>query len=323
MPAVNTGFQQIVNNELPVAVAGDFASANPRASTIAGRGEFVAGQNGVSTGTFAWFNPTTGLATQEYQLGSILGFVHRENNALITTFLGVAASKVVAGNQITGMSHGEFWGVLLGGGSVGQTIYCDPVFGTLTAAAAGSAVASTSTATSVSNTGLITVGGTLAGSAIAVGQVVTGNGLPEGSYISALGTGSGGAGTYQLTNLNGTAFATTGAGAVAFQGVLATNFILAQNVDAGFSCTGSIAAPVSPATQSIFTVASALTGTVLVGDYITSAGVPANTYIVSQLTGTAGGVGTYLLNNASPVVGSSTITGVGGQLAKISSSAYI
>lgn len=62
--------------------------------------------------------------------------------------------------------------------------------------------ASTSTASSISGTTL-TVGGTLTGDPWAVGMTVegaTGSGVTAGTVITALGTGTGGAGTYTVNN---------------------------------------------------------------------------------------------------------------------------
>jgi hypothetical protein len=55
----------------------------------------------------------------------------------------------------------------------------------------------TSTASSISTTTL-TVGGTVAGT-FAVGQLICGTGVTAGTYITALGTGTGGAGTYTVS----------------------------------------------------------------------------------------------------------------------------
>lgn len=48
--------QKTVNRELPAAYHGDFASANPRVSTVGGEGAWRAGTNGVLAGSFVWCN---------------------------------------------------------------------------------------------------------------------------------------------------------------------------------------------------------------------------------------------------------------------------
>lgn len=47
------GFQTKVNRQQAPAIAGDFASANPRASMLATEGTLVAGVSGVTVGVFA------------------------------------------------------------------------------------------------------------------------------------------------------------------------------------------------------------------------------------------------------------------------------
>ena len=56
-----SGFQKQVNLTPAPAVAGDFASTNPRASVPAGPGGLVAGLTGVIVGQFAWVDPADGV----------------------------------------------------------------------------------------------------------------------------------------------------------------------------------------------------------------------------------------------------------------------
>lgn len=79
-----------------------------------------------------------------------------------------------------------------------------------------------------------------------------------------------------------------------------TNFAI-QQINLAFhyftdstSVTGSIAGKV-------LTVTNVASGTVTVGQQVSGAGVSANTQILSQLTGSAGGIGTYALTVASTV----------------------
>lgn len=67
------------------------------------------------------------------------------------------------------------------------------------------------------------------------------------------------------------------------------------------SVTGSIA-------TTTLTVSAVASGTLLPGMTITGTGITAGTYIVVQLTGTPGGVGTYTVNISQTVI-STTITG--------------
>lgn len=111
---------------------------------------------------------------------------------------------------------------------------------------------------------------------IAVGQTIddlTGS-IVEGTTILSLGTGAGGVGTYNLSisqTVSGAAFTGTGAG---------TNL-----------------------------TTTAVTGTIRVGDNVFGTGVPANTTISSQTSGTPGGAGVYVTNNATTSAGDALTTG--------------
>lgn len=94
----------------------------------------------------------------------------------------------------------------------------------------------------------------------------------------------------------------------------------------GGSVTGSIAAGASSITASIaaqsstngpafglMTVTAVGSGVVVPGTLITGTGVQAGSQVIAQLTGTAGGIGTYSVN-ISQTVASTTITGAYGTL---------
>lgn len=318
----STGFQQFVNNQLPVGVAGDFASANPFANVQAPPGGFVAAPNGLTVGCFAWGNPLTRVASNYYQANSGLGFVHRENNALITTFLGISSMQVLAGMMATLMNQGDFWGLFTAGATVGQKVYADAVLGTLSAGAAGAGVAGTLTG-SVAVGGLMTVSA-ITGTPLLVGQSVYATGIPIGSYISALGSGTGGTGTYQLANAAGAPYIVVSSGTINYQGLVETPFYCASNVAAAASVTGLIAA------TGVLTVTAVGSGSLEAGQFLSATvggiSIPSNIQILSQITATSpafptgGGTGTYLTNApAGFVLGSGTVTAVAGQLGKISS----
>jgi hypothetical protein len=87
--------------------------------------------------------------------------------------------------------------------------------------------------------------------------------IANGTSITSFGTGTGGVGTYNINNtqtVSGATFTGNGSG---------TNL-----------------------------TASAVTGLIGLGDVVTGTGVPANTKIVSQTSGTTGGAGVYVTNNA-------------------------
>lgn len=308
---MNTGFQQFVNDQLPIGVAGGFAGANIRSSVNAPPGGFVANPLGVAVGAFGWGNPSTRLVTNYYQAASGLGFVHRENQGLITTYLGISTMQIQPADRVTLMNQGDFLAIFAGGATVGQKVYADPVTGAVTAAAAGSPVTVTGFSGAISTAGVLTVTGSGTGS-FAVGQAILGASIPPGTYITALGSGSGGTGTYTLNQAPAVAIT---AEAITAYGVLETNFYVASNVLANASVTGSIAA-----TQ-VLTVSAIGSGALAAGQFISGTGVAPFTQIVSQLPGgTPGGTGTYLTNSPpGAVVSSTTITATQGQIGKISS----
>jgi hypothetical protein len=133
------GFQSTIHNDPNPAVAGDFASANPQASVLAGPGTFVAGTGGCNVGVFG-FADANGLVTNAGS-GAPTGFVHRDTQALITTWLAAASMNIPAGLPVTLMSAGDFWAQTLTTATVGQKVFASNTDGTVKTGAAGATVA--------------------------------------------------------------------------------------------------------------------------------------------------------------------------------------
>jgi predicted RecA/RadA family phage recombinase len=133
-----SGFQSAVNLQQAPAIAGDFASANPRASRLAGEGALVVGSAGCTIGRFAWVS-----GTQVTNAGSGVpsGFVHREMQAVITTYLAEGSNVIPAGRQITLMVAGDFWAKTLTTATVGQKVFASLTTGEVKTDAAGATVA--------------------------------------------------------------------------------------------------------------------------------------------------------------------------------------
>lgn len=187
-------FQTQVNQYPAPAVAGDFASANPRASVVAGEGQFVAGSGGVTVGVFA--RAVSGVVSNG-GAGPATGFVHRDMQALITTYLSGDSMVIPEGLPVTLHSAGDFWAKFAGGATIGQKVYASYADGSVSAAAASSPPTSTGTVSTATSTTLTV---TAAPSApIAIGQPVSGTGIAAGTTITAFGTGTGGTGTYTLS----------------------------------------------------------------------------------------------------------------------------
>ena len=190
------GFQTAVTINPAYAVAGDFASANPRASVVADAGGFVAGTSGVQTGLFAWLDSTHTLANNAGQ-GVPAGFVANEMQASITTWLAQAGTTVQSGQPVTLYSEGDFWATSLTAATVGQKIFANFINGSIRTATAGTVIQDSSFTAAISGTTL-TVSAVASG-ALAVGQLIAGAGVAAGTYITALGTGAGGVGTYTVS----------------------------------------------------------------------------------------------------------------------------
>lgn len=194
-------FQKVVNIQPAPGVVGDFASANPIASVLSVPGGLVADLAGVIVGNMAFANPNTGIASSNYTAGDVIGFVHRENQALITVFLQDATLVVPQGLMVTLHDAGEFWGKFVGGATLGQKVFANVTGGALSSAVAGATPGQGVTAnTSTATAGVLTVV-TMGSGTMAVGQIVTGGTLPANTRITAQLSGTpGGAGTYQLSN---------------------------------------------------------------------------------------------------------------------------
>ena len=87
-------FQQRVNVEPALGVAGDFASMNPTANVLAGEGALVAGAGGLTVAAFGWIQADGRSVLNKPQDGSTTspdGFVHRDLTGQIVNFYDEAA----------------------------------------------------------------------------------------------------------------------------------------------------------------------------------------------------------------------------------------
>jgi hypothetical protein len=144
------GFQQHVNTRYAPAQAGDFASSNPRAVLLAGPGSLVAAAAGVVIGCFAWASSAgADIETGETDLyntvtnsgsGVPTGFVHLEQQGLITTFLAEAGTTIQAGSMVTLHVAGDFWVKTATAATLGQKIFASNTDGSVKTAAAGATV---------------------------------------------------------------------------------------------------------------------------------------------------------------------------------------
>jgi len=295
------GFQTTILTQLAPGIEGDFASANPIFSTLAAPGGLVSGPAGVTVGRFAWADPegvVRNLGGGGPGPGCRLGFVGRDQPALITTWLAQATMVLQPGVDMTMFQSADVWCRFAGGAQIGQKVYANFADGSAVAAASGAPTGATSTSFSIQPetnawtgsiaNGILTISGGITGT-IYPGTIITsGTNVPTGEMILdqitplLSGEALGGIGRYE-TSINDSlviASETMGGG----YGLLTLN--------ATIGGTGA------------FHIGNTLT---------TSGGLSANTTITADstngasLTG-AGGAGTYVCT-PSQTNSSGTITG--------------
>lgn len=295
------GFQTSVTTQPAPAIAGDFASANPRFTVLAGPGGFVAGASGVTVGRFVWIqaypeDPNgVGQVLNNFGTGAPAGLIGRNQQGLITTFLADASMVVPSGFMVTAFSGGDFW-VKNDGTTValaGQKAFADFTTGKVTFAAAGSAASGgTSTVSTIAAVSpAISFTGSIAGDVLTVTAIGTGTIRVGGTIGGSDGTTSIATGTTIVSQISGAT-----SGSVGTYGLS----IGEQTIN---SCTITEA-------LGLLTVGGTVGGTWAVGQTLgTVGGVAANTSIVGLGTGT-GGAGTYYVN-VSQSVGSGALQSLG------------
>lgn len=275
-----TGFQTSVNTQPAPAVAGDFCDTNPRYTVDAGPLGLVAGANGVFVGRFAWANQPNDMdgspaVVSNTGTGIVTGFVHREQQALITVYLNEASMLVPKGFGVTVFSGGGFWAKNDGAAAAtpGMKAYANYADGKVTFAATGTPSAG-GAATGTIAPGTASVTGSISGDLLTVTAVGSGT-LYAGSTISGTGVASG-------TKITGQVSGTVGGVGVY------TVSIDEQTVTSTTIST----------TYGLFTAVSGLTGSFGIGDVLSGAGgggVTTGTIITQLGTGT-GGLGTYIVD---------------------------
>jgi len=221
-------FQTSINNELPLPTPGSFASSNPRHALVSGDSQYTAATGGVTVGGFGWVN---GNVIQGFSTGVAPdGIISNELQATITTWLAETTYTINAGLPVVPYSGGDFWVKMVGSATRGQKVFADLSTGAVSmAAAAGTSPTSggSGSASTISGTTL-TVGGTVTGTPFKVGQTISGSGVTAGTYITALGTGTGGAGTYTVSVSQ-----TVGSTAITSQTNIETKWYVCDTVTTG------------------------------------------------------------------------------------------
>lgn len=209
------GFQKQVNNQPAPGVEGGFASYNPRATYVTGPASLVANSGGVIAGRFGWAvpvnNPDGTVSEIVYNSATLVpagrvrtpgGFIANQMIGAFVGYLQEAGMGILAGQGMVLFTRGDFWAVMNGAAATrGQKAFANLADGTIRPAAAGSTINGI-TVTASFATNVMTV--TASTGTLVVGQSITGTGVPANTFISSLGTGTGGAGTYNLTTSPGT-----------------------------------------------------------------------------------------------------------------------
>ena len=329
MPGYTGGTQQFVNRELPPGVLGDWAGANIRATVLVGDWQSVAPPSGTTIGVIGWSNPATGICSSYYQPNSFPGFIHRNQQGIGLQASGGAiltnavATQVLSGYPVAAHAQGDFWGAFQGGCGVGNSVYANPTTGALIAGASGAAVTVTGASGTVSG-GVLTLTVAATSGSFAAGQIISMAALPPGTYATSA-SGSGIGATIGLANLDGTAIPSIGtAAAVTGYGQQLVQWLCMETIPAAASVTATLAAESGAGPFGVLDVSAVSSGTIVPGQWIQSSGpvaVPltSNILIIEQISGTIGGVGTYLTQGYIAVASGQTFTTYQGTMAKISS----
>ena len=139
---------------------------------------------------------------------------------------------------------------------------------------------------------------------LAIGMVVTGFDVPTNTVITALGTGTGGIGTYTISTS-----ATISSQSMMAEFILPPNTkIVSQSSSTVFNLSASVSASFTASFSSTtMTVTAISAGTLDIGQIVTGTSVTANSVIIAFGTG-AGGVGTYTLSQSSSALNNVSCT---------------
>ena len=300
------GIQTSVNTLQTPAVAGDWCDSNPRYSVDAGPFGLVAGVNGLVVGRFAWLDASTLDANgtparaNNYGIGLPSGFVHRENQALIVTYLADSSLTIPAGYNVTLTSAGGVWAYNAG---TTEAEFGDKAFAYVGSGLVGFAPAGTvfggasgSTASVAAETFSVT------GSIAASGG--GGYDAPSVMTVTVVGSGT----VYPGSSISGTNIPANPAPQVVSQLTPLLSGEALGGVGRYYVNVGEITAASTTIAGTYGLMSNGtVTGTFAVGDQLTGSGVVTGTAITVLVSGAGGTGGTSVVNN-NTVVSSATIT---------------
>jgi hypothetical protein len=310
------GFQTVVNTQPAPAVEGDFCNTNPRFSVDAGPGGLVAGDHGVVVGRFAWLSMEEVDANDapaivnNFGAGPPAGFVHREQQGLITGYLQESSMLVPAGFQMSLMARAGLWARNMGNTQAlpNMKAFANFADGSVSFAPAGSAESASVAGSIAAGTAAVT--GSINDNILDVTAVTNGT-LYPGATISGAGVVPG---TKIVEQLDG---APGGIGNYALN--IGEQNVVNEAINATFG---------------ILTVTAVNSGQLSLGDLLSGAGITAGTTITALITG-QGGLGTYVVDPTQTfAAGTITVgtaietgffcrsTGAPGELVKIDGTPY-
>lgn len=290
------GFQTQVNVQPAPAVEGDFCDANPRFTVPAGQGAFAAGPLGVTVGRFAWAVPTAvdndnaPAIVNSYGVGAVTGFVGRNQQGLITTYLADAGMTIPQGFGLFLYNGGDFWVKNNGTTNVviNQKVFAKNADGAALAAAAGATPVTASVTGTIAAATTVSFTGSIAGNVLTVTGTAGGGPLVAGATVSGTGGGGVASGTKIAGQLSGT---------VGGVGTYALNI-----------GNQTVTSTAMTAAYGILTVSAVSSGAIGVGDVLASGTAITSGTTITQLGTGTGGTGTYYVDPSQNSTPALTIT---------------
>lgn len=297
-------FPSQVNAQQAPAVEGDFASANPRKTVLAGEGALVSGDGivagvlagGIVVGRFGWLSyagvdsDNAPAIVNTFGAGLPAGLVHRIQVGLITKYLAPASLVLLKGQQTTLFNDVDLWikntGAALA--QVGFKAFANFADGTAYFAAAGTTPAGGSGSASSIAAATFTATGSIADNVLSVTNVAAGN-LYAGATFSGTNVATGTKIVSQLTSTE-----TDG-----HLGGMGTYAVSIPNQ--------TVASTALSGTYGVLTVGGTVVAGFAAGQLITGTGISVPTTVYQQLTGATGVAGTYVVD-VNTVVSSTAIT---------------
>ena len=201
-------FQTEVNRYLAPGVKGGWASANPHASLLqSNNGDltetaspiavWMVGEAGVIVGQFAFADTVTGEVTSSSPGGALMtsttagtvrvGFVQRDQFALITPYMAGTGVTLFEGQPVTLLAEGDVWAEFAGGAAMGSFVFANYGTGAAVAGATSTPPTTTFSVTTASGSPNLTA----VGAGAVAGQPVTGTGIPAGARLISVDTVAG------------------------------------------------------------------------------------------------------------------------------------